>query len=276
MKDKRLHQSFSSAFRVRAAHWKTKANHHESNPHILPMEARAGSLKHQHLHEDPSRICGRGTYSLHQAIRKMPPLRSSASACGNEQADHGSLKKKAADPEGATTQAWRLSGKLSLHMGSARPQRLVNAPITEEVFLPQIDIAATEDKSFATYMQSFKERHSSASFYLYIHHYGEEIFYVGIGHGDRAKRTISYRSHGRKWKEVVRRKGRPLDSILRSGLTKEEASAAEKTLIAWYRNLGMTIVNEQGGGFIPSAESSSKGGWKLIKRAAMLKAGRME
>jgi hypothetical protein len=145
---------------------------------------------------------------------------------------------------------------------------------TEEGYFPQIDITATEDRSLVAYRQGIKESHEAASFYLYIqHHNGDEIFYVGSGHGDRAYRTISHRSHSKKWREVVRMKGRPSTTILRAGLTKEEASAAEKSLIAWYRSMGEPIVNDHHGGFIPSAEAAAKGGWKLKKRAALLKEG---
>lgn len=147
-------------------------------------------------------------------------------------------------------------------------------PTTEEGFFPQIDITTTEDKSLVAYRQGIKELHESTAFYTYIHlHNGDEIFYVGIGHGDRASRTISHRSHSKKWQAVVERKGRPFDVIVRSGLTKEEAQASEKTLIAWYRSKGMSLVNDHKGGVIPTWEASCRGGWTLLKRAASLRAG---
>lgn len=149
----------------------------------------------------------------------------------------------------------------------------MHTPVTEEGYFPQIDIKATEDQSFTAYKQGIMERHSSASFYLYLHHYGKERFYVGIGHADRAKRTISYRNHSKKWRLVVQEKGRPTYTIVQSGMTKEEASSAERVLIAKLRRDGVDLVNHHHGGSIPSAEASAKGGWKLMKRAAFLKEG---
>jgi hypothetical protein len=147
-------------------------------------------------------------------------------------------------------------------------------PKTEEDFLPNMNIKATEDLSLAAYRERVKELHGSNVFYLYIHHYGDHIFYVGSGHGNRAFRTTSHRNHGKKWSEVVKAHGKPAQTILRAGLTKEEAAKAEKSLIAWYRSIGEPIVNDHDGGSIPSAEASAKGGWTLLKRAATIKAAR--
>jgi hypothetical protein len=74
--------------------------------------------------------------------------------------------------------------------------------------------------------------------YVYSHKnpITKEIFYIGVGYGNRCFKFTSGRN--RDYKNYVKKYGRPIVDIIYANLTRKEASEIEKKLILKYGRIG--------------------------------------
>lgn len=83
------------------------------------------------------------------------------------------------------------------------------------------------------------------NFYTYFHTRNDtgEVFYVGKGKGKRAHQT----NRGRHWSAIHKKHGRTVHFAM-TGLSESDAFEHEKFLIACFKDIGCSLVNQTDGG----------------------------